>query len=168
MPKRSGRCHPVLLLILACLIGPTGCGTDVNELLYQTASASSQSFLDLLLVDLANALADSLDQEGTAPSGNQSDGGENPPPPPPPPGDLTGDAASGEEIFASNGCAACHCADAAGGCALSAPSLIGSSADTLDNWLRGDAAHPGGKFPLSDQDIVDLEAFLASLGSGSQ
>ena len=53
--------------------------------------------------------------------------------------------------------------DAAGGCALDAPGLQGASADVLDSNLRGDDAHAGGKFELSDQDISDLEAYVASL-----
>ena len=77
-------------------------------------------------------------------------------------GGTTGAPTAGEPIFASLGCAACHCADAIGGCALEAPSLVGVGSATLDELLRGDAAHPGGKFDLDDQGIADLAAFLAS------
>jgi cytochrome c553 len=39
------------------------------------------------------------------------------------------------------------------------------TAETLDSVLRGDQAHPT-KAELSDQDLADLEAYLASLAGG--
>lgn len=78
-------------------------------------------------------------------------------------GGATGDAGAGETLFTANACGACHCADASGGCALEAPSIQGVSTDLLDSKLRGNDAHTGGKFGLSDQDIADLGAYLASL-----
>ena len=74
--------------------------------------------------------------------------------------DLVGDPAAGEALYAS--CAACHCADASGGCLPTATGVVGVSAETLDEFLRGDAPHPPSD--LTDQEIVDLEAYLASLG----
>ncbi|MFQ5591003.1 MAG: c-type cytochrome, partial [Phycisphaerae bacterium] len=61
------------------------------------------------------------------------------------------------------GCGACHCADAMGGCALDAPALVGVDLDTLTAMVVGEGAHPGGKFNLSDDDVADLQAYLASL-----
>ena len=78
---------------------------------------------------------------------------------------LTGDPAAGQTVFTANNRAACHCADASGGCALSAPPIIGVTAGTLDGVLRGDEAHPL-KVELSDQDLADLQAYLASLAGG--
>jgi len=75
---------------------------------------------------------------------------------------LVGDPVAGAAVYADSGCAACHCADATGGCALSAPALPGADAITLDDYLRGAAAHPA-KPALSDQDIADLAAYLDSL-----
>ena len=37
----------------------------------------------------------------------------------------------------------------------------------LDDRLRGDVQHPGGKFNLTNQDIVDLQAYLAGLAAGN-
>jgi cytochrome c553 len=75
---------------------------------------------------------------------------------------LTGIAAQGESLFTEQSCMGCHCADATGGCVAGAPRVVGVAAETLDARLRGAATHPI-KPLLTDQDIVDLEAFLASL-----
>ncbi len=159
--------RPALLFVLVCLMGLAGCGTNFDEVLYQTASATSRTFLDWLLTDLANTLADSFDREGTPAQGDEDDGdnggGDTNPPDGPLLEELTGDPGAGEGVYASNACAPCHCADAAGGCALSAPSLVGVAIDTLDDRLRGDVDHPGGKFSLTNQEIVDLQAYLAGL-----
>lgn len=79
-------------------------------------------------------------------------------------GSMGGDAAAGETIFTANGCGSCHCADASGGCALDAPVLLDANDGTLDEFLRGDTPHTGGKQDLTDQDILDLQSFLAGLG----
>ncbi|NOT02256.1 MAG: hypothetical protein HOP29_16740 [Phycisphaerales bacterium] len=77
---------------------------------------------------------------------------------------MTGDVTAGQTLYADNGCTACHCADASGGCLLDAPALIGVGEDELFGFLVGTAtAHPGGKFEFDDQDLLDLEAYLASL-----
>ncbi len=173
---RVGPVTPGSLRILgvALLVGSAGCGTNIEEILFQTATAAGRTFVDILLTDIANTLADELDPLGDSASTSEEDGGGGD-------GgtttdgadegagdggaleDLIGDPAAGETVFTSNGCAACHCADAGGGCALSAPSLVGAQADVLDAFLRQDVQHTGGKFDLSDQGIVDLQAYLASL-----
>lgn len=226
--------------LLALLVG--GCGTNFDEILYQSLAATGRTALDILLTDLANDLADRADgddaaaddtdgDDGTADGddtdgGGDSDGGDGtgggldgaalfaancsachgsdgasgfaP--------DVTGatadevlaamsltthgsisltvdeltaiamflggdgtadgggsiggDAAAGETIFTANGCGSCHCADASGGCALEAPDLHGADGDTLDEFLRGDTPHTGGKHDLTDQDLLDLKAYL--------
>jgi|GEM_PF-2356971 len=78
-------------------------------------------------------------------------------------GGAAGDAVAGAALFGGNNCGACHCADASGGCALNAPSLVGLSGGVLDANLRGDDPHAGGKFDLSDQEMADLETYLAGL-----
>jgi len=75
---------------------------------------------------------------------------------------LTGDAANGRALYTDNVCGACHCADATGGCAANAPSLIGVTTQVLDDDLRGSSVHAGGKYLLTDQEIADLQAFLAN------
>ncbi len=165
------KCRPASLLVVVGLMCLPGCGTNFDEILYQTASATGRTFFDSLLTDLANTLADSFEGGDTPPPGdgpNGDNGGGDPPPSDGPPLDqLTGDPGAGEGIYVSNGCAACHCADAGGGCALSAPSLVGVGTGTLDDRLRGDVDHPGGKFNFTNQDVVDLRAYLVALEAGN-
>lgn len=162
-----------LLCMLAAVMGMIGCGVDVRTLVQQNADALGRTFLDLLLTDLANQLADAQTVEGDqndgdadddnnggtgdgdgadGDNGDQGDGGSDV---------LVGDPAPGEALYAS--CSACHCADGSGGCLPGAPSIIGASAELLDEFPGGG----GGShvpFDLTNQDIVDLEAFLATLG----
>ncbi len=74
-----------------------------------------------------------------------------------------GSVDDGETLFADNNCSACHCPDAGGGCALSAPALVGAGVELLDTFLRGGESHAGGTFPFNDQELADLAAFLESL-----
>ena len=160
------------VLLLTVPVALAGCGTNMPDLLYQTATAAGRVYLDQLLTDVVNAVAERAEQrdanalpsdDGEAgedeadviddDSGAAGGGGS-------PFENLTGDPAAGEPLYAS--CAACHCADATGGCIAGASGLVGGSAETLDQFLRGDAPHPSSD--LSDQEIVDLEAYLASLG----
>ena len=48
---------------------------------------------------------------------------------------------------------------------LMTPILPVMTAETLDSVLCGDQAHPA-KVQLSDQDLADLQAYLASLAGG--
>lgn len=156
---------PIGLAAVALALGVGGCGTNLDEILFQSATALGRTYIDLLLTDAANTLAE-RDQDEEPVDGDQNgddvdggnggddgttDGGFE---------DLVGDPAAGEALYAS--CAACHCADASGGCLPGTPGIIGVSAETLDEFLRGDAPHPPSD--LTDQEIVDLEAYLASLG----
>jgi cytochrome c553 len=155
-------------LLLAALAVPfAGCGTNLNEVLFQSGAATGRTLIDLWLTDFENRLADSLNPNGAAAgdSGSTTDqggggtsGGDGS-------SGLTGDPAAGQTVFAANNCAACHCANASGGCALSAPPVVGVTAETLDEVLRGDQTHPA-KVELSDQDLADLQAFLASHAGG--
>lgn len=165
-PNRTPSIHRVppaprraLWLALTMVAGASGCSTVAGDAFFNAATAASTSFFDQLLTAAVNGTLILL----------------NPPPAPPAdaqPGDgnggggnfdgLTGDAANGQMLYTANNCASCHCADASGGCALSAPSLVGVVVTELDDRLRGQVSHPGGKFQLTDQELVDLVAFLAS------
>ena len=161
-----------VLFLPIVLVGPMGCGSNIQGVLFQTAGAAGRTYLDLLLTDVANAVAERFDREpGTTPpvdggaggeeDADGADGGG---------GDtggrdstfegLTGNPASGESLYAS--CTACHCADASGGCLAGASPVVGASAETLDEFLRGGATHV--HQDLTDQEIVDLETYLTSLG----
>ena len=155
----KGRSWPLLLAALA--VPSAGCGTNLNEVLFQSGAATGRTLIDLWLTSFENRLADSFDRDGASAGDggsttNQGSGGST---------GLTGDPAAGQTVFAANNCAACHCAAASGGCAFSAPPIIGVTAETLDGVLRGDQAHPA-KVELSDQDLADLQAYLASLAGG--
>lgn len=164
---RLGWCAASLGTIVLAL-GTVGCGTNLAELLTQTGDAAATTALDILLTDFTNAVADSLGGTSRQPVGDGQDGGGSDQG-----GDgsggsggsgqVTGDQEAGEQLYASSNCAACHCADGSGGCALDAPALQGTDAATLDNFLRGDAPHPGGKLDTDAQGIADLAAYLASL-----
>jgi hypothetical protein len=147
----------------ALLLGSVGCGTNIQEVLFQGGAAIGRTYVDLLLTDWANALADQEDQQDEQPDGgddaDDGDGGDG--------GDaggnfddLVGDPAAGEPLYAS--CGGCHCPDGSGDCLPGAGPVIGASAETLDEYLRGSAGHVPSA--LTDQEIVDLEAYLASLG----
>ena len=156
----KGRSWP---LVLAALAVPfAGCGTNLNEVLFQSGAATGRTLIDLWLTDFENRLADSLDPNGAAAGdgGSTTDQGSGTGGSDGSTG-LTGDLAAGQTLFTTNNCAACHCADASGGCALSAPQIAGVASDAIDARLRGNASHPL-KVELSDQDLADLQAYLAS------
>ncbi len=148
-------------LIAMSFMSLIGCGA-LGETALQGGEASLLTLVDLLLTDFSNQVADALEaDEGQAADdisdGDDDDGNDDD-------GIIVDDPVlNGEMIFTANGCTACHCADAGGGCALDAPALVGISADSLDDRLRGDTPHPGGKFDFDDLEIADLEAYLASL-----
>ena len=158
--------HVVWISLAAATMGLGGCGIDVEALFLQSADALGRTCLDLLLTDLANDLADAQEADDDGNGGDADDddgngddegnGGDEDVPF----DDLVGDPVAGEPLYAS--CAACHCADAGGDCLPGAPGVIGASAEALDEFLRGGASHPPSD--LSNQEIVDLEAYLATLG----
>ncbi|MCH7840298.1 MAG: hypothetical protein IID38_08705 [Planctomycetes bacterium] len=77
---------------------------------------------------------------------------------------AAGDPAVGEAFFVANNCGACHCADAIGGCALDAPSLVGEGSTDILDRLTGVMQHTGGTVEgAAQQDADDLAAWLASL-----
>ncbi len=161
---------------VALMLGAVGCGSDLNQVLFETVAAAGRTFVDQVLTDVANTLADREDDaDGTPSDGDQDgddvDGGDgdgdgdgNGDGEPPDGGfdEHIGDPVAGEALYTANTCAVCHCADGAGGCLPGAPPLTGVSAEVLDELLRGDAPHAS-KVDLTNQEIVDLEAYLASL-----
>lgn len=79
-------------------------------------------------------------------------------------GDNTlGDPVAGEAFYVANNCAACHCADAGGGCAANAPSIVGEESDEIFGLLSGAEEHPGGTVAgVTQADADDLAAWLAT------
>ncbi len=161
--KPTCMCVGLLCLPLGFVALP-GCGTNYEDVLFQVASAAGRTAVDLFVTDVVNTVAgvedvdNSVDEDAT----DDTDGADN--------GggvvdldSLVGDAVAGQDIFTVNNCGACHCADGIGGCALDAPTVIGVATSVTDEVLRGGDPHAGGKFSLSDQELVDLAAFMASL-----
>ncbi len=73
-------------------------------------------------------------------------------------GSLIGDADNGGVVFAAN-CAVCHGDDATG---VVAPNIQGEDADDIFDHVI--SAHEGHTtFDVTDQEIADMEAFLATL-----
>jgi mono/diheme cytochrome c family protein len=80
-------------------------------------------------------------------------------------GGATGDAAKGEEVFASAGCGSCHTFEAAGSSGSVGPNLddISPSFDeVVDQVTNGGGAMPAFKDQLSEQEIRDVAAFVTN------
>lgn len=169
----------VLACILPALALVSGCGNDFGYLAYQTAESAGRTFFDLLLTEFANQIYDGLTGTNDGDNGNDNQSGddnENDNSAGDDDGDNDNsagnggndnssagpDAVAGEQLYADS-CASCHCADASGGCLLDAPSLVGATAQLLEEFVVGDATHPA-KRDWSDQNLADVEAYLASLG----
>ena len=85
------------------------------------------------------------------------------------------DATRGQTIFTSiqpgevQACADCHCVAATGWCGYEAPNIQGKTYADLDAQVREISAnHTGGQFGLSDQDVADIAAFLATFTQTSK
>lgn len=146
-------------LVLLMLVG--GCGTNLDEVIYNAIRATAQTQFDLFLTDVANDVADALerdtvvadedddadetdDGEGTADDGEDVDDT----------GDDVG-GADGAALFAAN-CSACHGEDGASGFA---PDISGKSTDELSVGLEL-ATH--GAISLSDEEVAAIAAFLGA------
>ncbi len=171
LSTNSKRIRETMLCLPFGFLFLVGCGTNYQEVLFQLASAAGRTAVDSFVTDIANAIAgsgevenqvddevdnvDDADNDGGSPDSDGGDGGDL--------DSLVGDVQAGQDIYTANNCGACHCADGTGGCALEAPSIIGDSTQETDAVLRGGDPHPGGKFNFSDQELVDLVAYMASL-----
>jgi cytochrome c oxidase subunit I len=78
-------------------------------------------------------------------------------------GSGTGDAANGEQVFASAGCGGCHAFEAAGSTGSVGPDLDASSASfdaVVAQVTNGGGAMPAFGDELSEQEIQDVAAFV--------
>lgn len=173
--KRIARYAPLIALTIAF-----GCGSRVNEALLAAFDAGARSAADVFLQDIYTDLPDLVtfppavalpSPEDTQPgddgsngdAGADQGGGADQTPA----DQLDGDSTAGSAFFMMNGCSACHCDDATGGCLAGAPSLLDVDTDTMRDFLLGDAVHPGGKFAdLTEQGLADLAAYFADLSAG--
>lgn len=155
---------PLVVIMCSCWLAiASGCGTSFENAAVQAGAAGGRTLIDLWLTELANQLADQLAGDGSADNGNDNGGMFG--------GDLTplvGDPVNGQALWQANPCMSCHCADASGGCQLDAPNIQMVDRFTIDLRTRGPISHPGGKYNFSDQDVVDLEAYIMSLAPDDQ
>ena len=146
----------VLLVCPALLVGLAGCGSGVNDILFQALSATGQTIVDMAITDAVNAIIDARDEE-EEPAGDDDaadddadadDGGD---------GDVDAGGGDGEPdgaaLYATS-CAACHAADGSGG---AGPGVIAYSAADLTDGL-GSAVH--GSITLTEDEVAAIAEFL--------
>ena len=79
-------------------------------------------------------------------------------------GGETGDAANGEQVFASAGCGGCHAFSAAGSSGAVGPDLDDAAPSydaAVEQVTNGGGAMPSFKDELSEQEIRDVAAFVS-------
>jgi cytochrome c oxidase subunit I len=82
----------------------------------------------------------------------------------------TGDAANGEEVFASAGCGGCHTFEAAGSSGSVGPNLdeLAPSFDqVVEQVTNGGGAMPAFAGELPEQEIRDVATYVSSRATGS-
>jgi mono/diheme cytochrome c family protein len=100
--------------------------------------------------------------EGTLPADTSAEEGEGG-------GDVEGDPAAGEEIFAANGCGGCHTLEAAGTSGNIGPNLDEAQPSmevAVETIRNGAGAMPPFEGQLDDQQIADVAAFVVDSTSG--
>jgi mono/diheme cytochrome c family protein len=84
-------------------------------------------------------------------------------------GGAGGDAAAGEEVFASAGCGGCHTLEAAGSSGAVGPNLDDAKPDhdlVVERVTDGAGAMPSFKDQLSPEDIENVAAYVVQSTSG--
>ena len=142
---------PMRLVAVVLLLGLAGCGTNIEEILYQTGAATGRTLFDVMLTDLANAIVECCERD-EAPDDGEDNGDVNG-------GEDGGDANGGNgEVDASalyaNNCSACHGADGASGFA---PDITAMNAETLSAGLES-ASH--GSISLTEEEVAAIAGFL--------
>jgi mono/diheme cytochrome c family protein len=83
--------------------------------------------------------------------------------------ELTGDAAAGEEVFASAGCGACHTLSAAGSSGTVGPNLDDAKPSdelAVERITLGQGGMPSFQDQLEPQQIADVAEFVSSSAGG--
>jgi mono/diheme cytochrome c family protein len=100
------------------------------------------------------------DSGSSAPPATEESGGDS----------GSGDAANGEEVFASAGCGGCHTFEAAGSTGSTGPNLdeLAPSFDAVvEQVTNGGGAMPAFGGELSEQEIRDVATYVSSRATGS-
>lgn len=123
-----------------CILMPSvGCGTNLEDLLYNSLAGLGRSAMDQWLTDVANNRADQDDGDDT--------------PDDMPPDETPPDTPDGATLFADN-CAGCHGADGASGFA---PNIRGKTTEEL---LEGLALPVHSSISLTDDEVAAISEFL--------
>lgn len=155
-----GKPTPAYLVLLAAVASLSGCGSNASDILTQYAQAAAQTAVDQWLTSLANQINGTPiepDDDDPTPGDGDTGNGETDQP--------VGNPVQGEELYTANNCGGCHCPDASGGCALSAPAIIAASVDNVASILDVASGHPF-RPELTETDVGDLAAYLATLIPG--
>ncbi len=140
-------------------LGVSGCGTNVQDILYQTGSSVGRSFYDMLLTEMVNDIADAFDTtaDDAADDEDADDDGEDPADDgADDDADDDGDdgaAPDGATLYADN-CAACHGDDGASGFG---PDVTGLSADDMAAGLES-GTHAG--ISLTDDEVAAIAELM--------
>jgi mono/diheme cytochrome c family protein len=113
----------------------------------------------LLLVAAGCGGDDDSDSSAPATTTEESGGGSG-----------SGDAANGEEVFASAGCGGCHTFEAAGSTGSTGPNLdelAPSFDEVVEQVTNGGGAMPAFAGELSEQEIRDVATYVSSRATGS-
>ena len=87
----------------------------------------------------------------------------------PPTSTVEGDAAAGEQVYASAGCGGCHTLEAAGSSGNVGPNLDDAKPDAalvIDRVTNGRGAMPSFSSQLSEKQIADVAAYVVQSTSG--
>jgi mono/diheme cytochrome c family protein len=155
--KRIRQWLQAVILVWALLLA--GCGS-LGEAAAQSTDASFRALIDLLLTDLTNQVADSLDQdeqEAEDMAGDSDDDLDDADSGTDSGDDTSADPAIRGETLVADNCAACHGADGASGFA---PDIQGATDELITDRTDGGGGHTS--IELSEQDSADIAAYLAS------
>jgi mono/diheme cytochrome c family protein len=138
MPRSRSAIALLLVLGVFALIG-AGCGGDDDQTSPPAATTTETE-------------TETMPTE-TATTGEETTGGTE-----------SGDAANGEQVFASAGCGSCHTFSKAGTSGSVGPDLDDASPSfdkVVDQVTNGGGAMPPFKDQLSEQEIRDVAAFVS-------
>ena len=112
---------------------------------------------------------DEEEEHGAEAVATGTETGEGPAPTQPAPEEPQGDAAAGEQVFASAGCGGCHTLEAAGSSGNVGPNLDDAKPDAalvVERVTKGKPPMPSFAGQLDEQQIEDVAAFVVASTHG--